>query len=88
MTTATATIRERRSFPNGNFNNAQMEVLKIFNNDFTDDQLSRLRMVLVKFLNEMVQEEITRKLSAGELSLESIQNPDLLTAPSFPVQSI
>ena len=77
MTTATATKRERRSFPNGNFNNAQMEVLKIFNNDFTDDQLSRLRMVLVKFLNEMVQEEITRKLSAGELSLESIQNPEM-----------
>ena len=77
MTTATATKREMRSFPNGNFNNAQMEVLKIFNNDFTDDQLSRLRMVLVKFLNEMVQEEITRKLSAGELSLESIQNPEM-----------
>ena len=77
MTTATATKRERRSFPNGNFNNAQMEVLKIFNNDFTDDQLSRLRTVLVKFLNEMVQEEITRKLSAGELSLESIQNPEM-----------
>jgi hypothetical protein len=77
MTTATATKRERRSFPNGNFNNAQMEVLKIFNNDFTDDQLSRLRMVLVKFLNEMVQEEITQKISSGELDLATIQNPDM-----------
>jgi len=76
MVTAT-TKRESRSFPYGNFNNAQMEVLKIFNNDFSDDQLSRLRTVLVKFLNEMVQEEISKKLSAGELSLETIQNPDL-----------
>ncbi len=77
MTTATATKSETRSFPNGQFNNAQMEVLKIFNNNFTNDQLSRLRTVLVKFLNEMVQEEITRKLSVGELSLESIQNPEM-----------
>ncbi len=76
MVTATAKP-ESRSFPYGNFNNAQMEVLKIFNNDFSDDQLSRLRTVLVKFLNEMVQEEISKKLSAGELSLETIQNPDL-----------
>ena len=73
----TATKSESRSFPYGNFNNAQMEVLKIFNNNFTDEQLSRLRMVLVKFLNEMVQEEITQKLSSGELDLATIQNPDM-----------
>lgn len=77
MTTATATKTASRSFPNGNFNNAQMEVLKIFNNNFTDDQLSRLRTVLVKFLNEMVQEEISQKLSNGEIDLETIQNPDI-----------
>ena len=77
MTTATATKTASRSFTNGNFNNAQMEVLKIFNNNFTDDQLSRLRTVLVKFLNEMVQEEISKKLSSGEIDLETIQNPEL-----------
>ena len=73
----TATKSESQSFPYGNFNNAQMEVLKIFNNNFTDDQLSRLRMVLVQFLNEMIQEEITKKLSTGELDLDAIQNPDM-----------
>ena len=77
MATATATKTASRSFPNGNFNNAQMEVLKIFNNNFTDDQLTRLRTVLVKFLNEMVQEEISKKLSNGEIDLETIQNPDI-----------
>lgn len=72
-----AVDREKKTIPSGIFNNAQLEVLKIFNHDFTDEQLKKLRILLVKFLNEIVQEEFTRKLSVGEISLQTIQNPDL-----------
>ncbi len=73
----TSTVKTDLALAGGKFNNAQLEVLKIFNHSISEGQLIRLRTILVDFMNEIVQEEISAKISSGDIDLQAIQNPDL-----------
>lgn len=56
------------------FNQAQRDVLNVVSVLHTDDDIKALRRVLIKFMNDRLQDELDKLWDTGELSQEKLDS--------------
>jgi hypothetical protein len=55
-------------------NQAQLNILQLFDRDMTDQQISVLRSKLVDFLDELLQEEVAIVMNEKKLTVDKIKH--------------
>lgn len=53
------------------FNNAQLELLKLFNNELKENDLKELKTIIAKFLFEKARGEVAKSWDEKEYDLDS-----------------
>lgn len=54
------------------FNQAQRDVLNVVSTLKTDEEVNALRRVLIKFMNDRLQDELDKLWDSGELSQQKL----------------
>ena len=56
----------QKVFPNGQINDAQMKVLKLFSLPIPSVEIKRLKQVLGRFLDDIVQQQLDKYIEEGK----------------------